>query len=174
MLRFLLLPALCLIAWPSMAQYAGSSIGLVITGSTPNDELTLGGQFGLGLEGEHRLGIGQFKGTYRATVGYAESFRAQGKSLFPTRVDAGLRYDFLEDRNRPYVTGAFSYFQLSNPPSGYQEHTRLVAPALRVGFERYLVAEISVGAELGLAWFLVVDGTDPLLVDGFLTLRTHY
>ena len=90
------------------AQYAGSTIGVVATGTSANDELTLGGQYSLGIEGEHRMGVGNWKGTYRATVGYAQSFRTTGRSLFPARVDAGIRYDLLEDRRRPYFAAAFS------------------------------------------------------------------
>ena len=158
----------------AQAQYAGSTIGLVATGTSSDDELTLGGQLSLGLEGEHRMGVGNWKGTYRATVGYAESFRATGRSLFPARVDAGIRYDFFEDRRRPFLAAAFSYWQLTNPPSGYVEPTRLVAPALRLGYEHYLATEISVSLELGGAWYLVIDGPDPILLDYSLGLRTHY
>ncbi len=158
----------------AQAQYAGSTIGLVATGTSADDELTLGGQLSLGLEGEHRMGVGNWKGTYRATVGYAESFRATGRSLFPARVDAGIRYDFFEDRRRPFLAAAFSYWQLTNPPSGYAEPTRLVAPALRLGYEHYLATEISVSLEFGGAWYLVIDGPDPILLDYSLGLRTHY
>tara|TARA_Y100001934_G_scaffold272588_1_gene361125 strand:- start:342 stop:866 length:525 start_codon:yes stop_codon:yes gene_type:complete len=172
----LLLPLCGLLLLPStvQAQYAGSTIGVVVTGASANDELTLGGQLSLGLEGEHRMGVGNWKGTYRATVGYAESFRATGSSLFPARVDAGLRYDFLEDRRRPFFGAAFSYWQLTNPPSGYAEPTRLVAPALRLGYEHYLATEISLSFEVGGAWFIVIDGDDPVVLDYGIGLRTHY
>ena len=170
----IVLLSLLMVPLSAQAQYAGSTIGVVATGTSAHDELTLGGQFSIGLEGEHRMGVGSWKGTYRATVGYAESFRATGKSLFPARVDAGVRYDFLEDRQRPFLAAAFSYWQLTNPPNGYAEPTRLVAPAVRLGYEHYLAAEISLSLEVGGAWFVIIDGPDPVVIDYGLGLRAHY
>ena len=173
-MRVLLVAVLCLPALPAAAQYAGSAMGVVLRVAPPNDALKLDTQIGLGMEGKSQIGVGHWSLHYRGTLSMATSFTAPNTTFLPMWVESGIRYDFFEDRARPYLIADVVFYQLTNAPAGFTAPSNTPGATFRAGYEHYLGHELSVGIDAGLTWLIQINAAVALTFDTVAGLRAHY
>jgi hypothetical protein len=173
-MRLALFAALWLCALPAAAQYSGSAMGVVLRVAPPNDGLKLDTQFGLGLEGKSQIGVGRWSLHYRGTLNMASSFTAPNTTFLPMWVESGVRYDFYEDRARPYLIADIVFYQLTNAPAGFTAPSNTPGATFRAGYEHYLGHELSLGVDAGLTWLIQINAVDALTFDTVFGLRAHY
>ena len=159
----------------ALAQYAGNASGVAVVALPGSDSLRLDPQFGLGLTGSRGVGIGDWAWTYRALVTVTTAIDDPFLTTFiPAYMSSGLRYNFLNDRHRPFINAVFTYYQLTNAPADWASGTYLVGATARVGYEHYLATELSLQFDAGASWFIQLDRADPKAFDLTLALKVHY
>ncbi len=163
------------VAWPAQAQYAPNSTGLSIMAVGGNDTLRLDPQFGLGLSGTRQIAVGQWSWMYRAVIAATTSIDDPARTtMLPAWISTGLRYDFLQDRTRPFAILSGTYYQLTNAPADFAGGTYMAGGGMRAGLEQFLQSEISVQLDGGATWFLQLDRPDPMTFDAVLSIKVHY
>ena len=157
------------------AQYAPNSTGLAVMTVAANDTLRLDTQFGVGLMGTRQIGVGSWSWTYRGIIAATTAnFDRNQTTFLPAWIGTGLRYDFLDDRFRPFLLASGTYYQLTNAPADFEAGTYMVGASLRAGIEHYIASEISLQLDLGGTWFVQLDRTDPVTLDAVVGAKVHY
>ena len=174
-MRFLLALAIAATAWPAQAQYAPNSTGLSVMAVPGNDTLRLDPQFGLGLSGTRQIAVGHWSWMYRAVIAATTRIDDPARTtMLPAWISTGLRYDFLDDRMRPFAVLSGTYYQLTNAPADFPAGTYMAGAGMRAGIEQFLHSEISLQLDFGGTWFLQLDRKDPLTLDAVLSIKVHY
>ena len=157
------------------AQYAPNSTGLGVMAVAGNDTLRLDAQWGVGLMGSRQIGVGSWSWTYRGVIAATTAIDDPVRTTFlPAWIGTGLRYDFMDDRFRPFLMASGTYYQLTNAPADFEAGTYMVGAGLRAGVEHYIASEISLQLDLGGTWFVQLDRTDPLTLDAVVGAKVHY
>ena len=174
-MRIFLALAVAGLAWPAQAQYAPNSTGLSVMTVAGNDTLRLDPQFGLGLSGTRQIAVGRWSWMYRAVIAATTSIDDSARTtMLPAWISTGLRYDFLDDRTRPFTVLSGTYYQLTNAPADFAGGTYMAGAGLRAGVEQFFKSEISLQLDVGGTWFLQLDRTDPMTLDAVLAIKVHY
>lgn len=124
-----------------------------------------------GTSDQVNLGVGYFRAVgYNLWLdnqvllgaGTGLSVGATQAPVFSLMISTGLRYNFLDEKHRPYVMGHIQYLQLFYDPSVIQDIPRndvlqgaslWVGPRLGAGYEWFFAEEMSFQGELGAAAF---------------------
>jgi hypothetical protein len=117
------------------------------------------------------IGVGYFRAVgydlwldFQTTIGLGLgiSVGVNNAPVLSLGVGTGLRYNFLDEEHRPYVSGHIQYMHMFYDPAVVQGipinpllgQSFWVGPRLGGGYEYFFAEEMSLQGDLGLAWYI--------------------